>query len=94
MKISYATKNIVAGAVLAALSGCMGTGGTSAGPSTGTSDEAACVRAVSDRAATSDVTVISFETSEANNLATLRDGYGATWRCLVNNGSVVELNAY
>ena len=91
--MSYANKIIAGGAALVALTGCMGPGGYSAGQSNGTSDELACVRAVTERAATNDVTVISYETSEANNLVMLGDGYGATWRCLVNDGRVVELSA-
>ena len=67
-------------------------GGAGTGASaTVTRDEAACLRAVSERAATSNVTVVSYETSEANNLAMIRDGFGVTWRCLVNGGTVVEI---
>lgn len=71
-----------------------GTGGTSVGQRTGSFDEAVCVRAVRTRGATRDVTAMSYETSEARDLAKLRDGFGVTWRCLFNNGSVLELNAF
>lgn len=81
-------KSVFGIAALAAVAGCVDTAGTT----TGMSDEAACLRAVSERAASSSNTVLSYETSEANNLAMIRDQYGVTWRCLVNGGSVVELN--
>lgn len=61
-------------------------------PQAGSLDEEACQSAVRERAASSSATVLSYETSQANNLAMIRDQYGVTWRCLVNNGTVVELN--
>ena len=86
-------KTIFLGAIAAAMAGCAGGGGAYSGQGAGSPDETACIRAVQERAATSDVSVLSYETSEANNLVMLRDGYDVTWRCLVNDARVVELNA-
>ena len=55
----------------------------------GADHEAACRRAVQDRAASSPATVPGSETSEANNLAMSEDGDGVIRRCLAMDGSGV-----
>lgn len=90
--MKHAIMLIVGSVALGTLAGCVATTNSSVGSSAGTSDEAACLRAVSERAGTSNVTVMSYETSEANSLAMIQDGFGVTWRCLVNDGSVVEIS--
>jgi hypothetical protein len=65
-------------------------------PSSGTpsKDEQACLAATSRQTNNGDVTVLSTETSEANN--TVYVGVGpqrAKWKCLVKNGKVAEVQS-
>lgn len=87
---------------LGALAGCVETTGTGTGTGTGdgvamrtapVGDESACVQQVAARAGAGNISIVSSETSQANNLVMLRDGSGVSWRCLVNGGQIVELNA-
>ncbi|WP_108259916.1 hypothetical protein [Mangrovicoccus ximenensis] len=96
------TRNILlaaAGAAILGLSACdapapSGSGTESVSYRTAPrADEQVCRAATLERAAASSVTILSSETSQANNLVMLRDSYGVTWRCLVNGGAVVELSA-
>jgi hypothetical protein len=55
-------------------------------------DEQACLQAVSIKTNNGDVTVLSTETSEANNVVIVGVGPNkAPWRCLVSGGVVAEV---
>lgn len=69
-------------------------GGSSAAGGTPSEDEQACLAATSRETNNGDVTVLSTETSEANN--TVYVGVGpqrAKWKCLVKNGKVAEVES-
>jgi hypothetical protein len=57
-------------------------------------DEQACLEAVSIKTNNGDVTVLSTETSEANNVVIVGVGpRRAPWRCLVSEGVVAEVSS-
>jgi hypothetical protein len=57
-------------------------------------DEQACLQAVSIKTNNGDVTVLSTETSEANNVVIVGVGPNKTpWRCLVSKGVVAEVSS-
>jgi hypothetical protein len=57
-------------------------------------DEQACLQAVSIKTNNGDVTVLSMETSEANNVVIVGVGPNkAPWRCLVSGGVVAEVSS-
>jgi hypothetical protein len=57
-------------------------------------DEQACLQAVSIKTNNGDVTVLSTETSEANNVVIVGVGPNkAPWRCLVSKGVVAEVSS-
>ncbi len=80
---------------LAGLSACVESD-TSGAPSAAlrmapASDESACLGAVAAQTNNS-VTVLSSETSEANNMVMVGVGPDrAPWKCLINGGKVVEV---
>ena len=57
-------------------------------------DEQACLQAVSIKTNNGEVTVLSMETSEANNVVIVGVGPNkAPWRCLVSRGVVAEVSS-
>jgi len=57
-------------------------------------DEQACLQAVSIKTNNGEVTVLSTETSEANNIVIVGVGPNrAPWRCLVSRGVVAEVSS-
>lgn len=57
-------------------------------------DEQACLQAVSIQTNNGDVTVLSAESSEANNVVIVGVGPNkAPWRCLVSKGVVAEVSS-